>query len=174
MILNKFDFSPSFVESHSLDANLMGLENYMMTFDILSYLPDDILVKVDRAAMSNSLETRVPFLDKDIVEFSQSVPLHLKYSNVPKKFLKKTLENYIPKDFTERPKMGFGVPLAEWLRKDLKEWCIDLLNENTLKEQGILNHKFVQSKLNQHFNREQDWHADLWQVLIFQQWLQDK
>ena len=70
--------------------------------------------------------------------------------------------------------MGFGVPLAEWLRKDLKEWCIDLLNENTLKEQGILNHKFVQSKLNQHFNREQDWHADLWQVLIFQQWLQDK
>ena len=104
MILNKFDFSPSFVESHSLDANLMGLENYMMTFDILSYLPDDILVKVDRAAMSNSLETRVPFLDKDIVEFSQSVPLHLKYSNVPKKFLKKTLENYIPKDFTEGQK----------------------------------------------------------------------
>ncbi len=174
LILNKFDFSPSFVESHSLDINNMGLQNYMMTFDILSYLPDDILVKVDRAAMSNSLETRVPLLDRDIVEFTQSVPLHLKDTNVPKNFLKKTLENYIPKNLTERPKMGFGVPLSEWLRKDLNDWCIDLLNEDTLKDQGIINHTSIQNKLNQHMNGEQDWHAELWQAVIFQQWIQNE
>lgn len=146
----------------------------MMSFDVLSYLPDDILVKVDRASMGVSLETRVPLLDKDVVEFSMTIPHEVKGKNGKKWILKKVLDKYLPNELTDRQKMGFGVPLQDWIRSDLKDWSINLLDEKKIKHQGYLDHKDISKKLNQHLAGTHDWHTHLWEVLIFQQWLDNE
>ena len=106
----------------------------MMLSDTLDYLPNDILVKVDRAAMSTSLETRVPFLDHRIVEFSSSLDLNFKINNGKGKILLRNILNkYLPIDLYERPKMGFGIPLSKWIKGPLLEWSKDLLNPNFKK-----------------------------------------
>ena len=128
---NKID--KSFGEKNYLNSPEESYKSHMMSFDALSYLPDDILVKVDRAAMSNSLETRVPLLDKDVVEFSLSLPELIKCTSVPKSFLKKSLNRYLPNELIERPKMGFGVPISSWISGELKDWCCDLLEPTKLK-----------------------------------------
>jgi asparagine synthase (glutamine-hydrolysing) len=164
----------TYAELNSLESRKEGLPNHMMSFDALSYLPDDILVKVDRAAMGVSLETRVPLLDKDVIEFSMTIPHEVKGKNGKKWILKKVLDKYLPNELTDRPKMGFGVPLQDWIRSDLKDWSANLLDESKIKNQGYLDHKDITKKFNQHLSGTHDWHAHLWEVLMFQQWLEDE
>ncbi len=171
-VLRQFSDEQSYGELHALPRKSYGIKNHMMSYDILSYLPDDILVKVDRAAMNVSLETRVPMLDVDVLEFAMQIPNNIKAKNNQKWILKELLKKYLPNDLIDRPKMGFGVPLKEWLRNELKDWASDLLSESRIKKQGLLNHKEVSKKLSQHLSGTHDWHAHLWQILIFQQWIE--
>ena len=146
----------------------------MMAYDLISYLPTDILTKVDRAAMSVSLETRIPFLDLDVIEFSASLPIEFKIRNgVSKWALREVLYKHVPKDLIERPKMGFGVPLAEWLRGPLKDWAESLLDENRLHQEGFFNVEFVRDKWLEHLSGKRNWSYQLWNVLMFQAWLEN-
>ena len=146
----------------------------MMAYDLISYLPTDILTKVDRAAMSVSLETRIPFLDTDVIEFSASLPIQFKIRNgVSKWTLREVLYKHVPKDLIERPKMGFGVPLAEWLRGPLKDWAESLLEEKRLHQEGFFNVEFVRDKWLEHLSGNRNWSFQLWNVLMFQAWLEN-
>tara|TARA_B100000073_G_C23722815_1_gene568222 strand:- start:620 stop:2329 length:1710 start_codon:yes stop_codon:yes gene_type:complete len=146
----------------------------MMAYDLISYLPTDILTKVDRAAMSVSLETRIPFLDLDVIEFSTSLPIEFKIRNgVSKWALREVLYKHVPKNLIERPKMGFGVPLAEWLRGPLKGWAESLLDENRLHQEGFFNVEFVRDKWLEHLSGKRNWSYQLWNVLMFQAWLEN-
>ena len=144
----------------------------MQYLDILGYLPDDILVKVDRAAMANSLETRVPFLNHRVVEFAQSLPLDFKIKNgVTKSPVREVLYKYVPQGLIDRPKQGFGIPIHQWLRGELSEWAQDLLNPSVMKSQGYFNVELVQQKLKNHLAGRSENGFYLWDVLMFQQWL---
>tara|TARA_B100001057_G_scaffold490678_1_gene579430 strand:- start:3376 stop:5295 length:1920 start_codon:yes stop_codon:yes gene_type:complete len=146
----------------------------MMAYDLISYLPTDILTKVDRAAMSVSLETRVPFLDPDVIQFSASIPMEFKIRNgVTKWLLREVLYKHVPKDLIERPKMGFAVPLAEWLRGPLKDWAESLLDEKRLHQEGFFNVEFVRDKWSEHISGRRNWSHQLWNVLMFQAWLEN-
>ena len=153
---------------------LKGLDSQqqMMVLDFLTYLSDDILVKVDRAAMASSLETRVPFLDHKLIEYVWKIPHSLKLRNGQGKWiLRKILNEYVPKNLTERPKMGFGVPINTWLRGPLKDWAENLLNEKRLEEEGYFNPKFIRDKWTEHLSGKRNWQYDLWNVLMFQSWI---
>ena len=152
----------------------LNLIESMMAYDLISYLPTDILTKVDRAAMSVSLETRIPFLDLDVIEFSASLPIEFKIRNgVSKWALREVLYRHVPKELIERPKMGFGVPLAEWLRGPLKDWAESLLDEKRLQQEGFFNVEFVRDKWLEHLSGNRNWSFQLWNVLIFQAWLEN-
>lgn len=145
----------------------------MMLSDAMHYLADDILVKLDRAAMAVGLESRVPFLDHRVVEFAWSLPLQMKIRDGEgKRVLKNVLHKYVPQALVERPKSGFRVPVGAWLRGPLKGWAESLLDETKLKSQGYFNAAIVRAKWREHlsgkFNREES----LWSVLMFQQWLE--
>jgi asparagine synthase (glutamine-hydrolysing) len=139
--------------------------------DINSYLPDDILVKVDRAAMANSLETRVPLLDHRIVELSLQVPTALNVVNgVTKQPLRRILYEHVPRELVDRPKQGFAVPVAQWLRVELRDWAEDLLSESSLAQSGLLEPDMIRQKWHAHLNTEHDYSFHLWSVLMFQSW----
>jgi asparagine synthase (glutamine-hydrolysing) len=143
----------------------------MMAADTISYLPDDILVKVDRAAMANSLETRVPFLDYRIIEFAWQIPIFQKLnSNKSKLILREILYKYVPKELIERPKMGFGVPIAEWLRGPLKNWAEEILSEEKIINDDLLDYKIIKKKWDEHQSGKHNWQYHLWDVLMFQSW----
>ena len=147
----------------------------MMASDTISYLPGDILTKVDRASMAVSLETRVPFLDKNLIELAWCLPEEYKIKNkVGKRILREILYNYIPEKLVDRPKMGFGVPISEWLRRDLKSWAESMLDPVTLKEQGLLNVSNVQLLWNEHISGDRNWHRPLWSIIMFQAWMNRK
>jgi len=143
----------------------------MMAIDMLSYLPDDILVKVDRAAMGVSLETRVPFLDQDVFEFASKIPLEMKLNKgVGKSVLRDVLYKYVPKDLIERPKMGFGVPVGVWLKGPLRDWAEILLDESLLEQQGFFHVGVVRDMWAEHIAGTRNWQSQLWAVLMFQAW----
>lgn len=140
--------------------------------DTLSYLPDDILVKVDRAAMASSLETRVPFLDNSLVEFVWRLPIHFKIRKGEKKWiLRQVLYKYIPRHLVDRPKRGFAVPIDSWLRGPLKKWADSLLEEERLTQEGYFNVRQVRKMFEEHVSGKRDWQHQLWNILIFQSWL---
>ena len=148
-----------------------GFINQALYWDSLSYLPDDNLCKVDRASMAVSLETRLPLLDPRIVEFSWRLPIHMKVRDGESKWLlRQVLYKNIDKKLLDRPKMGFSVPIADWLREPLLEWGNDLLSEKKLKEDGFFDVALVRRKWDEHISGRRNWHLALWAVLTFQAW----
>ncbi|MEM7541414.1 MAG: asparagine synthase (glutamine-hydrolyzing) [Pseudomonadota bacterium] len=146
----------------------------MQYLDTLTYMPDDILVKVDRASMAHSLEVRVPFLDPRVIEFAWRMPLQLKMKGGRSKWpLTQILECYVPRKLIDRPKMGFGVPIDSWLRGDLKDWAADLLDPAALDSQGLLNVQPITEKWREHQTGKNDWHYWLWDILMLQAWLRE-
>lgn len=146
--------------------------NQMRLFDVRQYLPDDILVKVDRACMSVSLESRAPLLDHRVMEFAWSLPQRaLVRAGQRKWLLRRVLDRYVPRALIDRPKAGFQIPLDQWLRTDLREWAEDMLNEATLRRQGFFAVDIVRRMWKEHLAGTHNRQAYLWSVLMFQAWL---
>ena len=149
-------------------------QNDMMHRDIDSYLPDDLLVKIDRATMSQSLESRAPFLDHEIVEFSASVPLKYKINGSDQKIILKNLLNkYLPESYYERPKMGFEVPIDDWLRGPLRDFTYDTIKNLKNNTNIDLNYIVIDKKLSEHMSGKSNWHYQLWNILIYQKWCEN-
>jgi asparagine synthase (glutamine-hydrolysing) len=145
---------------------------HMMYADTCEYLPDDILVKVDRAAMSVSLETRVPLLDVGVAEVAWRIPTHVHLRDGRGKWvLRELLARYLPREMFERPKQGFAIPIASWLRHELKDWAAELLDPVRLRREGYFEVEPVQRRWRQHLSGAMNWSAHLWAILMFQSWL---
>jgi asparagine synthase (glutamine-hydrolysing) len=154
-------------------AHIKEFMHVMMYLDTLMYLPDDILVKVDRAAMGVSLESRVPLLDHRVIEFAWSLPLTMKVKgNTGKRPLRQLLHRYVPKNLVDRPKQGFGVPVHEWLRGPMRPWAEDLLDESRLNQEGYFSAAPIRQKWSEHVSGRRNWQAQMWGVLMFQSWLE--
>ena len=153
----------------------LGPIHQMIILDILTYLPDDILVKVDRAAMSCSLETRAPFLDHRVAKYAWSIPLEYKLREKKTKWiLRELLYRYVPKNLVDRPKMGFGFPIDVWLRSGLRDWAGDLLSPQRMIEDGILDPEPIMIMWRQHLSGKYNRAIQLWPVLMFQAWLEQE
>ncbi len=152
-----------------------SLEHWMMAMDTQTYMADDLLVKVDRAAMASSLESRVPLLDHRVVELAWRMPLDLKIRNgIGKWPLRQVLYRHVPRKLIERPKMGFGIPLHEWLRGPLRDWAEDLLDEECLRQGGYLQPKPIRQMWKEHQSKRHNWQHHLWDVLMLQAWLRQQ
>lgn len=157
---------------HDFETYPGSLMEKMTYLDAMKYLPDDILVKVDRASMANSLETRAPFLDYRLVEFSFGLPENLRVRGGDSKWiLKQALFKLIPRELIERPKMGFGVPVGSWINGPLKDWANSLLTEEKLNRDGLLNTKLIRDRWLEHQRGKANWDSFLWSVLMFMLWM---
>jgi asparagine synthase (glutamine-hydrolysing) len=172
-LMSDNDDAPSFVINASDLPSFHQSDNTQL-LDTLTYLPDDILTKVDRASMSVSLEVRVPLLDQEVFAFAWSLPPHLRVDgNTGKVALRRVLERHVPSHMFERPKMGFGVPVSSWLRGPLRAWADELLDPALLREQGILRVEKVTSLWFDHVKKSVDNGPQLWPILMLQAWLQE-
>ena len=163
----------SWLTNTGLNQSFSDPQLNMMYMDSMTYLPDDILVKVDRAAMAASLETRVPFLDQHIIELAWSLPMSMKFKKGQTKWLlRQVLYQYVPKQLIERPKAGFGIPLGEWLREPLRDWAESLLNETRLQQEGFFKMSLVRELWQEHLSGKHNHQILLWNVLMFQAWLE--
>jgi len=166
---------PTPFSAPALWEKLPELLHRMMWLDSVSYLPDDILVKVDRAAMSVGLETRIPFLDHRVIEFTWSLPASMKQRrNQGKWLLRRILHHYVPPALVERPKKGFAAPIAEWLRGPLRVWSESLLGETRLRREGFFESDKLRQRWQEHLSGKRDWSLGLWHVLMFQAWLEQQ
>lgn len=170
ILVNGVDYSN--IESTFSDQ-LSFIENMMLN-DARHYLIDDIMVKVDRAAMSVGLESRAPFLDHEVYEYAWRLPLEEKLSNGQGKLpIRQLLSQYIPQELIDRPKKGFGVPLEHWFRTDLREWLQDSLHADSLQQQGIFKPEGVQQYVDEHLSGTSDRQHQLWTILSFQAWYEE-
>jgi asparagine synthase (glutamine-hydrolysing) len=168
-IVKNHNYTPFITKSIN---SLNDIEN-MMYNDTNHYLLDDILTKVDRASMSVSLESRIPFLDHRVFEFSWKLPLEMKiYKNEQKYILKEILNKYVPKHLYDRPKMGFGIPLENWLKGPLRDWCEDLLSESKIEQDGYLNSKLIKNTWKNFIQSNYNNQYKIWNILMFQSWIE--
>ena len=162
---------PTLLDDDSLASSIASPLSWMMHVDQLTYLPDDILVKVDRASMAVALEARVPFLDHRLVEFAAALPLQLKLVNGEGKWLlRQVLYKYVDRRLIERPKQGFGIPIADWLRGPLREWAEELLSESALSSSGVLSPEPIRAAWADHLLGRRNLQYPLWVILMFQAW----
>jgi asparagine synthase (glutamine-hydrolysing) len=151
---------------------LGGVTEQVLWLDLVGYLPDDILTKLDRAAMASSLETRVPFLDRQVLDLAWRLPLAAKlHGTVTKQVLRTVLYRHVPATLVDRPKMGFGVPIAAWLRGPLRPWAEDLLATKRLEDQELLDPLPVRLAWEAHQSGRRDLGYALWDVLMLQSWI---
>jgi len=168
IVLQGEDSATAFDQPHLASRTI---REAMMIIDTLSYLPDDIMVKVDRASMAASLESRAPFLNHRVVEFAWHLPMSQKMrGNTGKWALRQVLYRYVPSALVDRPKMGFGVPIDNWLRGPLREWAEDLLSVEKLRNDGFFDYRPIRKKWEEHMKGDQGWHYYLWDILMFQAW----
>ena len=173
LVIGKKDLNLRFDEELNL-LNLSDVER-MMAEDKKFYLPDDIMCKVDRASMSNSLETRAPFLSSELLNFSAQLPLSQKIFNRKGKIiLRHILQKHIPSHLFERPKKGFGVPIDQWLKNELKELVFNVLDENKIQNQGLLNYQVLKRILDEHYANKRNWGSKIWSILMFQNWFDNQ
>ncbi|OGT08272.1 MAG: hypothetical protein A2V89_03065 [Gammaproteobacteria bacterium RBG_16_37_9] len=147
--------------------------HWMMLADTVSYLPGDILTKVDRASMNVGLEVRTPYLDPNVYSFAWSLPLAAKIHERKNKYmLRKLLSRFIPEKFLDLPKVGFGAPIGMWLKGPLKDWAESLIDEGKLAEQQYLQPDMIRKYWHEHLSGKRDWSHLMWNILMFQAWLE--
>ena len=167
--IKKSDFLDLYKNNHELMS--LDTKRRYMTFDMMTYLPDDILVKVDRASMYHGLEARLPFLDHRLLEFMSGVPVSAKVIKGERKpILRNLVSKYIPKELLTGSKSGFAVPIGAWLRGPLREWSNDLLSESQLRRESFFDVSVVSAIWDQHQRQIWDHSLTLWAILMFQQW----
>ena len=173
-VLPGADEPATFLRDRCQGTGFSDFRRHMMFLDAVTYLPDDILAKVDRASMAVGLEARIPFLDHRVVEFAARLPLSMKLRDgVGKWILRRVLYQYVPKQLIERPKKGFALPIADWLRGPLREWCEDLLQEQRLRDEQYFHPGVVRKLWHEHVSGERDLSPRVWGLLMFQAWLDE-
>ncbi len=175
IVIGATETSSIFHEAEKFSDRFKDDRDGFMYIDQHSYLPDDILTKVDRAAMGVSLEGRIPMLDHRLIEFAWRLPTSIKVRDGQEKWpLRQVLYQHVPASLIDRPKMGFGVPIDSWLRNELKPWAEELLNEKRLQDEGFFKPELIRLMWNEHQTGKRDWHYPLWVVLMFQQWYESQ
>ena len=168
---SEFTSLPTMFQSKEMLEDFKSPLSYMMAIDFQTYMLDDILQKVDRATMTNSLEGREPMLDHRILEFAAQLPDEYKYQNgIKKRILREITHDYIPKELLDRPKMGFAIPIAKWLKNELRDHVEEYLNEDRIEKQGIFNWDFIAKLKGDFFGDRKEYDSKLWYFLMFQMW----